>query len=60
MARNLKYSETHFGWKGIDKNLTRDKDRVAINMSRRTNLNHHCINLDKYIIMNATYAKQSI
>ena len=38
----------------------RDEDRVARNMSRKTKINQHCLDLDKYIIMNATYTKISV
>ena len=36
----------------------RDNERVQKNKCRRTDVVRHAINLDKYTMMNAAYAKQ--
>ena len=57
MARNLRIKEVYFGWKDVERIYLRDEKRLDNNVGRRTDLNKHCVCLDQYTLMNATYAK---
>ena len=49
---------TTFRWTDIEIVYIRDMDRVANNVGQRTNIVKHAVFLDKYTMMNASYAKQ--
>ena len=47
-----------FGWNEITKTYDRDMSRLADAGAQRTDLTKHCVFLDNFTIMNASYAKK--
>ena len=58
LARDFTKKGIKFGWKHVEDIFLRDEERVKCDKGRRTDIVKHAIQLDKYTLMNAGYAKQ--
>ena len=57
LARHFKRKGVRFGWHHFEDIYLCDVKRVGFCQGRRTDIQKHAINLDKYTTINATYAK---
>ena len=58
LARDFKTKNIKFGWKHVEDIFLRDEEKVKLSKDRRRDIVRYAIALNKYTIMNATYAKQ--
>ena len=58
LTRDFTKKGITFGWKHMEDIFLRDEERVKWHKGRRTDIVKHAIQLDKYTLMNAGYAKQ--
>ena len=56
--RDFKIRTVSFGWRNVEIFFKRDEERVSLKKGRQTDIVKHKIHLDKYTLMNPTYAKQ--
>ena len=53
----MRNNNVYFGWKDVERIYLREEKKLDSNVGRRIALTKHCVYLEKYTLMNVTYAK---